>query len=235
MKYGEIVHGKFKKRLNRFIAEVEVQGKEERVHVKNTGRLKELLLPDANIVLEVSANSNRKTRCSLIGVEKNKRWVNIDSQAPNQTVLEAVQDGLISEIGDVLSVKKEVTYGTSRFDIAFEKEKAKGFIEVKGVTLEREGIALFPDAPTQRGTKHVLELATAAQEGYESIILFLIQLDGCHAFVPNWETDTTLANALCYAKEHGVQILAYDTIVNEKELILNKEIPVYLSQDKFPF
>lgn len=235
MKYGEIVPGKFKKRLNRFIAEIEVQDKIEQVHVKNTGRLKELLLPNANVVLEVSDNPNRKTRYSLIGVEKSNRWVNIDSQAPNETVFEAVREGLVDEIGAVQSVKREVKYKTSRFDLAFEKETKKGFVEVKGVTLEREGIALFPDAPTQRGTKHVLELAKASEEGYECVILFLIQLTGCHAFIPNNKTDPSFTEALHFAKEKGVQILAYDAVVSEKELLINKKVPVYLTREELPF
>ena len=229
MKYSEVIRGQFITRINRFVSEVSIQGEIERVHVKNTGRLKELLLPNANIALEVSDNPNRKTKYSLIAVEKNGHWVNIDSQAPNQVAFDAVHKGIIKEIGNVQSVKREVTFGSSRFDLAFAKESQKGYIEVKGVTLEREGIALFPDAPTQRGTKHVLELAKASKEGYDCSILFLIQIKGCHTFVPNWETDPTFANALHFAAEQGVRILAYDTIVKEDELLLDKEIPVDLS------
>lgn len=229
MKYGQIIHGQFIKRINRFISEVLIQGEIERVHVKNTGRLKELFVSNAKVVLEVSNNPNRKTKYSLIAVEKNGQWVNVDSQAPNQVAFEAVQKGHIKEIGTVQSLKREVTYGSSRFDLAFEKEQQKGFIEVKGVTLEREGIALFPDAPTQRGTKHVLELAKASKEGYDCSVLLLIQLKGCHTFMPNWETDPEFANALRLAAEQGVRILAYDTIVREDGLIFDKEIPVNLS------
>lgn len=228
VKYGEIVKGQFEKRVNRFIAEVYIEGIKERVHIKNTGRLKELFLPGAEVLLAVSDNPNRKTKYSLISVLKGDLWVNIDSQAPNTVGFEALEEGKIIEVGNVDLVKREVKYGASRFDLYFMQGDSEGFIEVKGVTLEREGVAMFPDAPTTRGTKHVLELAKAAQEGYKCAVLFIVQIKGCHKFVPNRETDPAFADALLQAAEAGVQILAYDTIVEEDGMIINSTVPVEL-------
>ncbi|MBM7609093.1 sugar fermentation stimulation protein A [Lysinibacillus composti] len=228
MKYEKIVHGQFDQRINRFIAEVTIDGGKERVHVKNTGRLKELFLPGADVLLEETNNPNRKTKYSLTAVMKQGRWVNIDSQAPNKVAFEAVRNGKIAEIGEVTAIKREVTYGASRFDLYFEQGDQKGFIEVKGVTLEKEGIAMFPDAPTTRGTKHVLELAKAVEEGYKCAILLVVQLKGCQEFVPNRETDPAFADALLQASEAGVQILAYDSVVTEDGLVLDQAIPVNL-------
>lgn len=229
MKYQNIVHGKFQKRMNRFIAEVEIEGIKERVHIKNTGRLKELFIPKTVVLLEESDNPDRKTKYSLVAVDKNGRWVNIDSQAPNKVAFEAMSEGEIVEFGIPTNLKREVTYGASRFDLYYEKDGKKGFIEVKGVTLEKDGIAMFPDAPTTRGTKHVLELAKAQQEGYQNAILLIVQLKGCHEFTPNRETDPAFADALLLAHQAGVQILAYDTIVVEDGLKINHSIPVKLS------
>ena len=228
MKYGEIIHGQFDKRLNRFIAEVIIEGITERVHIKNTGRLKELFLPGTEVLLESSNKPDRKTKFSLIAVQKNGQWVNIDSQAPNKVAFEALLEGKISEFGLVDTIKREVTYGASRFDLYFEQNNRKGFIEVKGVTLEQDGICSFPDAPTSRGTKHVLELAKAVQEGYLCAILLVVQLKGCQYFVPNRETDPQFADALLLAAQAGVKILAYDTIVTENEMVLDKSLPVHL-------
>jgi len=228
MKYGEIVRGKLIKRVNRFIAEISINGIEEDVHVKNTGRLKELLLPGAEVLMECSNNPNRKTRYSLIAAAKNDIWVNIDSQAPNAIAFEALRAGKLKEFGSVTYIKKEVTYENSRFDLYYEKEDEKGFIEVKGVTLEKNGIAMFPDAPTKRGVKHVLELAKSAEDGYSAAILFIVQMKGCQAFVPNRDMDEAFADALLKALQQGVRILAYDSIVKEDELLLDRPIPVHL-------
>ena len=240
LKYGQIVYGKLNKRINRFIAEVYIDGVIEQVHIKNTGRLKELLLSNAHVVLEVSDNPTRKTRYSLIAVAKDSNWVNIDSQAPNAVAFEAMKAGKLQEFGAVQLVKKEVTYGKSRFDLYFEKlsEKLsdngckgidKGFIEVKGVTLNQDGIAMFPDAPTSRGTKHVLELIEAVNAGYTCAILFLVQIQGCHTFSPNRTMDAKFADAVLEASRQGVQILAYDSIVKENELLIGEQLPVCLS------
>ena len=228
MKYGKMVKGRLIRKVNRFIAEVTIDGKKEAVHIKNTGRLKELLQPDAEVLLELSNNPKRKTRFSLIAAVKNGNLVNIDSQAPNAVVFEALNEGKLQEFGLVDMVKREVTYGDSRFDLYFENGEDRGFIEVKGVTLEENGIAMFPDAPTARGTKHLLELAKAVQEGYRCTILFVVQMKSCQLFVPNMEMDPIFADALLYAKQQGVRILAYDAIVREDELVLDQPVPVCL-------
>lgn len=226
MKYEKIVHGQFLKRLNRFNAEVIINGVKEQVHIKNTGRLRELLLPDVEVILELSNNPNRKTRYSLIAVEANREWVNIDSQAPNAVAFEALKAGKLLELGLPSMIKREVTYRDSRFDLYFEREGKKVFIEVKGVTLAKNGMAMFPDAPTTRGTKHLVELSKAVQDGYEGVILFVVQRSGCHGFSPNHEMDQDFATALLDASRRGVQVLAYDAIVKEDELLLDKPLPV---------
>lgn len=228
VKYHEVAHAIFLKRVNRFIAEVQINGTTEQVHVKNTGRLKELLIEGAEVVLEPSRNPNRKTKYSLIAVKANDRWVNIDSQAPNPVAFEALEDGKVAELGQLSLLKREVRYGDSRFDIAFLRGEQEGFIEVKGVTLAKNGIAMFPDAPTTRGTKHLKELVRAVQDGYVGAVLFVIQMEGCQGFTPNFEMDMTFSDALLEASKKGVQILAYDSIVNEDKMILHKSLPVYL-------
>lgn len=227
MKYNQILEGTFSKRVNRFIAEVHINGQVERVHVKNTGRLKELFIEGARVILEDSNNPNRKTKYSLIAVEKEGRWVNIDSQAPNKVAYEAVQLHQIKEIPENVQVKREVTFGNSRFDLYFEGNE-KGFMEVKGVTLEVDGIARFPDAPTTRGTKHIYELIKATEVGYIGMILFLIQINGCTCFKPNRDTDPNFCDALLEAKERGVKIIAYDTIVTADGMVINKPVPIDL-------
>lgn len=229
MKYHNVVHARFGKRLNRFIAEVNINGMNQQVHIKNTGRLKELLKTNVDVLMERSTNPNRKTKFSLIAVEKDGRWVNIDSQAPNLVAFEALKAGKIMQVGLPDTVKREVTFGQSRFDLYFEKDDRKGFMEVKGVTLEKDGVAMFPDAPTSRGTKHVLEMIKAVQEGYIGMILFVIQMKDCRSFSPYWKMDRAFAKALQKASEEGVKILAYDSIVYEDKIVIDQPIPVYLS------
>jgi len=226
--YKKIKKANFHRRLNRFVAEVYLDEQIEKVHVKNTGRLKELLLPNAEVLLEESDQPNRKTKFSLIAAKKGNLWVNIDSQAPNIVAYEAISGGEIAEIRNLRQLKKEVKYGDSRFDLYFETEQEKGFVEVKGVTLEKDGVAMFPDAPTARGTKHVWELAKAVSEGYKGIILFIIQLEGCRYFTPNSETDPSFTDALVQASRQGVRILAYETHVDEHQMSIGKQIPVIL-------
>lgn len=228
MNYKKIKKANFHRRLNRFVAEVYLDEQIEKVHVKNTGRLKELLLPNAEVLLEESDQPNRKTKFSLIAAKKGNLWVNIDSQAPNTVAYEAISGGEIAEIRNLRQLKKEVKYGDSRFDLYFETEQEKGFVEVKGVTLEKDGVAMFPDAPTARGTKHVWELAKAVSEGYKGIILFIIQLEGCRYFTPNSETDPSFTDALVQASRQGVRILAYETHVDEHQMSIGKQIPVIL-------
>ena len=202
MKYNNIIHGKFHSRPNRFIAKVWIDGILETVHVKNTGRCKELLLPDAEVVLEVCDNPTRKTKYDLIAVYKNNiGWINIDSQAPNKVVKEWLMKQHYTYI------KPEYTYGNSRVDFYMEKESDKYLMEVKGCTLEIDGIGYFPDAPTTRGVKHLLELSTAAKEGYHCIAAFVIQMEGIQEVRPNITTHKEFADALTIAKEAGVEVL----------------------------
>ncbi|PKM57246.1 MAG: DNA/RNA nuclease SfsA [Firmicutes bacterium HGW-Firmicutes-3] len=211
MRYKNIVEGIFVKRLNRFIAIVLIDGKPEEVHVKNTGRCQELFIKGAKVYLERSNNPNRKTGYSLISIYKGDILVNIDSQVPNQVVYEALVAGEIKEIGQVSYASREVTYGTSRFDIYYEKGIEKGFIEVKGVTLEDAGLALFPDAPTLRGTKHINTLMKAKEEGYKNYVCFLIQMDNIHRFRPHHERDMVFADSLYQAIRMGLGLLVYNS------------------------
>ena len=189
MRYNDVIEAEFVKRPNRFIAEVIIDGRPESVHVKNTGRLKELLVEGVRVILEKSKNPSRKTQYSLIAVYKGREIVNIDSQAPNLAAYEALASGVITEIGEPDKVRREVKYGNSRFDLYYEKNGQCGFVEVKGVTLDVNGTARFPDAPTERGAKHVRELIKAHEEDYECSVLFVIQMKNIKSFEPNYNTD----------------------------------------------
>ena len=228
MEYKNTREAIFLKRPNRFIAIVLIDGVEETVHVKNTGRCKELLIEGAKVILEKSDNINRKTKYSLIAVYKGDVLINMDSQVPNAVVAEALKGGMILEIGDVSFIKREVTYSNSRFDIYYEKGEKKGFIEVKGVTLERDGVALFPDAPTIRGSRHVYEMIKAKQEGYEANIILLIQMTGVEYFTPNSEMDKEFAKALKLANGKGVNIMAYCSVVRENSIYFGERIEIRL-------
>lgn len=231
MKYNKIVEAIFLKRPNRFIAEVLIDGKKETVHVKNTGRCKELLIPRAKIILEdCSHNLNRKTKYSVIAVWKDDMLVNMDSQVPNKVVFNALEEGKIKDMPHISHMKKEVTFGKSRFDIYFENKVEKGFIEVKGVTLEKNSIAMFPDAPTERGAKHALEMIEAVKKGYKGIIFFLIQMRKPYLFRLNWEMDPKFSKAVKMASENGVEIIAYDSRVSPKGISIGNEIEIDLSK-----
>lgn len=227
MKYNKIVEGIFLERPNRFIAKVLIDGKEETVHVRNTGRCKELLIPGAKIILEdCSHNVNRKTKYSLIAVWKANKLINMDSQVPNKVVFDAIEQDHINNISNVSFIKREVTFGKSRFDIYFESGDKRGFVEVKGVTLEKDGISMFPDAPTDRGRKHVLEMIEAVKEGYRGIIFFLIQMDKVNLFKLNWEMDPKFSQAVKLASENGVEIMAYDAIVSPNSISIGNDIDI---------
>jgi sugar fermentation stimulation protein A len=228
MKYNHIIQGIFIKRINRFVAHVWIDGIEEVVHVKNTGRCKELFIPGTTVILERAQNPERKTRFSIIAIYKGKQLINIDSQVPNQVAFEALQRGRIVQIPDVDRVKKEVTYGNSRFDLYFESEASRGFIEVKGVTLEEDGLVMFPDAPTLRGTKHVMEMIKAVENGYKGYIFFLIQMKGVKHFSPNGKTDPAFSAALRLAVQKGVILLAYDSLVREDEIVIGDQVDIVL-------
>lgn len=228
MKYINIVQGIFIKRVNRFIAHVLINETEHVVHVKNTGRCKELLIPGAVVILEPAKNPERKTAFSLIAVYKGERLINMDSQVPNHVVFEGIQAERIPEIGLATKLKKEVTYGKSRFDIYFESGEQKHFIEVKGVTLEEEGTVMFPDAPTLRGAKHIYEMIKAVEAGYGGTIFFLIQMKNVQYFKPNAATDKEFSKALTLAAAKGVRLLAYDSFVCENEIVLGDRVPILL-------
>lgn len=231
MIYPKIIHGVFLKRPNRFIAHVLVNNVEEVVHVKNTGRCQELLIPGVKVILEdCSHNKNRKTKYSLIAVYKGSKLINMDSQVPNKVIFDALSKGLIEEVQNIKNLKKEKTYKNSRFDIFFEMSDKSSFLEVKGVTLENNGIAMFPDAPTKRGTKHILEMIDALNNGYGAFILFLIQMKGPKVFRPNWNTDPDFSRALLKAKEAGVEILVYDSIVKENSISIGSPVTLDLSK-----
>lgn len=228
--YKEVKKGIFLERPNRFIARVMVDGNEETVHVKNTGRCRELLINGATVYLSVSDNPLRKTRYDLIGVEKvtsrGTIKVNMDSQIPNDAVNEWLHRGNLFSEGAV--IRREVFYGKSRFDFYIEDDNRRIFLEVKGVTLENDGVVSFPDAPTERGIKHINELASAVAEGYEGYILFVVQMKNVSYFTPNYNTHPEFGKALKIARENGVKILAYDCIVTEDSMVIDKEIEVIL-------
>lgn len=224
MKYKSIARGRFIARPNRFIAYVEIDGATEVCHVKNTGRCKELLIEGAEVILEVSDNPKRKTKYDIIAVYKGNVLINMDSQAPNRVAAEWLRGGGYFE-GPTL-VKPECTYGGSRFDFYLEAGERRAFVEVKGVTLEENGVAMFPDAPTERGVKHLKELMAAKEEGYEACALFVIQMKGCSRFVPNRATHPEFAKALALVKNSGVDVLAVDCKVGEDSLIIDRAVPV---------
>ena len=226
MKYSSIIKAKFISRPNRFIAYVDVEGKKEIAHVKNTGRCKELLIPNTTVYLFVSDNPNRKTKYDLITVKKNSFLINMDSQAPNNAVEEWLKSGNLFSKNAL--IKREYTYKKSRFDFFVEDGKHKVFIEVKGVTLEKDGIAYFPDAPTERGIKHIQELEKSLNEGYEAIILFVIQMEKVTKFKPNDETHKAFGDALRKASASGVKVLAMNCLITSDSMLINKSVKVEL-------
>ena len=225
MKYGKMVKGIFLSRPNRFIAKIEIAGKEETVHVKNTGRCRELLPPGAEVWCEVSNNPNRKTKYDLITVRKGDRLINMDSQAPNAAAMEWLLSGGLGQVEDL---KPETFHGDSRFDFSFTLDGKPCLMEVKGVTLENDGVCAFPDAPTERGVKHIQGLIRAAKEGYGAYILFVIQMADVKYLHPNDATDPAFGAALREAAENGVQILAMDCAVTPDTMELRLPVLVKL-------
>ncbi|MCM1189282.1 MAG: A/G-specific adenine glycosylase [bacterium] len=230
MKYGEIIQGKFVQRPNRFVAYVELCGKTEKVHVKNTGRCRELLVPGASVYLERSGNAGRSTEYDLVAVEKGERLINMDSQAPNRVAGEWLRSGGL--FPEPTFVRPETVYGHSRFDFYVETKEEKIFIEVKGVTLEEGGVVRFPDAPSERAVKHVEELIEAKHDGYRVFVLFVIQMEGVEYFTPNRDTHPEFAEALCRAAGEGVEILAYDCKVTPSSMTLNRPVRVRLEAEE---
>ena len=223
MKYSNIVEGQFISRPNRFIAKVNIDGTEHTVHVKNTGRCKELLVPGCTVYLEKSSNPARKTQYDLISVVKDKRVINMDSQAPNAVFADWVR----KQFPDAV-IKREKTYKDSRFDCYIETAGAKAFVEVKGVTLEENGHVRFPDAPTERGIKHINGLIDAVQNGYSAAVFFVIQMEDVKSFSPNYDTHPRFGQALKQAQAAGVQICAYSCKVTPDTLEIDSPVPVIL-------
>jgi len=262
MKYDKITEGKFITRINRFVAHVQVDGAEQKVHVKNTGRLRELLVSGATVYLQKHDDPKRSTAWSLIGVKKGDRVVNIDSQAPNKAIYEwlaaymhmpgvpaaasehntfslkatcpgtfagsATPAAILLPDEKITSIRPEYACMGSRFDFLIETDKRKILMEVKGVTLEEDGTALFPDAPTDRGVRHITELCGSMEDGYYPVIAFVIQMDGVRQFSPNAKTHKEFADALVSAHEQGVRIIALDCEVTVDSIVIRDFVDIAL-------
>lgn len=226
MVYKNVKNGKFISRPNRFIAEVEVEGRTEICHVKNTGRCRELLIPGADVYLHLSDNPERKTKYDLITVYKDGEPVNIDSQAPNKVFGEWVAGG--NYFKNVKTIKPECRYKNSRFDFYIETDEEKIFIEIKGVTLEENGTVLFPDAPTERGLKHIRELIECTNDGYKAYIFFIVQMEKCRYFTPNRKTHPEFADALKEAEKQGVNIRCLNCRVEPDRLEIDDFVNIKL-------
>ena len=226
MTYDNILSATFLSRPNRFIAHVEVNGKLKIAHVKNTGRCKELLIPGTKVILQKFDDPKRKTAYDLINVYKGERLINMDSQAPNKVFLEYLKSG--QYIGGITHIKSEAKYGSSRFDFYVDTGNRKIFIEVKGVTLEENGVSMFPDAPTERGIKHLKELSHCLSDGYEANVVFVVQMSGTRYFTPNNKTHPAFGETLVVAEKAGVKVSAFDCVVTENSLAISKSVMVKL-------
>lgn len=225
MKYGNMVPGRFLVRPNRFIAHVEIDSQVEVCHVKNTGRCKELLQPGAEVWCQQADNPNRKTKYDLITVQKGNRLINMDSQAPNTAAGEWLKAG---GLGQIEALRPETFHGDSRYDFSFIKDGKTCFLEVKGVTLENEGICAFPDAPTERGARHLRGLTRAVKDGFGAYVLFVIQMKDVKYLHPNDRTDPEFGKALREAAAAGVQVLAVDCRVREDAMTIDQPVEVRL-------
>ena len=222
--YEQVIPAQFISRPNRFIARVRIDGREETVHVKNTGRCRELLVPGARVWLAEGANPARKTRYDLVAVKKGEMLVNMDSQAPNKAAAEA----LPRLFPGLTGLRPEAVFGDSRLDFCADLSDKKLYVEVKGCTLEEDGVALFPDAPTERGVKHLRELENAVRAGHAAALLIVIQMKGVRVFRPNRRTHPAFAEALLHARDAGVQVLARDCLVTPDSLTLDQAVEVEL-------
>ena len=225
MRYENMVPGVFLARPNRFIAHVQIHGQAQICHVKNTGRCKELLQPGAEVWCQQAANPNRKTKYDLITVRKGHRLINMDSQAPNIAVGEWLAGG---GLGKIEALKPETFHGDSRYDFSFVKDGKTCFLEVKGVTLETDGVCAFPDAPTDRGAKHLRGLTQAVKDGYGTYVLFVIQMEDVKYLHPNDSTDTAFGIALREAADNGVQVMAVDCHVTKDSMTIGSPVEVRL-------
>lgn len=226
MRYQAVKRGRFLTRPNRFIAHVEVDGRTEVCHVKNTGRCRELLLPGVPVYLEPSANPARKTKYDLIAVEKGNLLINMDAQAPNKVFGEWAAGG--NFLPGLTLIRPEFTWEDSRFDFLLEDERGKIFVEVKGVTLEEDGEVRFPDAPTERGVKHLHGLRRAVEQGHRAAVFFVVQMKGVTRFRPNDATHPAFGAALREAAENGVGVYAYDCLVTPDSLTIDAPVPILL-------
>jgi len=224
--YENMTSGIFLRRPNRFIAHVELGGQEELCHVKNTGRCRELLPAGAQVWCQKSDNPNRKTAYDLITVQKGSRLINMDSQAPNAAAREWLEQG---GLGEISQLRAETFHGDSRFDFSFLKDGKRCFLEVKGVTLENDGVCAFPDAPTQRGAKHLKGLAKAVADGFGGYVLFVVQMADVKYLHPNDATDPAFGAALREAAAAGVRVLAVECDITENSMSVSKEVPVILT------
>ena len=231
MKYNKMIKAKFIERPNRFVAYCDINGEVEKIHVKNTGKCKELLVPGYEVYLEESNNPARSTKYSLIAVKKGDRLINMDSQVTNKIVYESLEGKSLILPGfdeDITLIKPEKTYGNSRFDVYIEGKTKKAFIEVKGCTLEIDGVVKFPDAKTERGVKHVKELIKAREEGYLAYIILVTQMEDVLYFTPNVDMHKEFGDVLKEADEKGVKVLAYDSKVEIDNIVLNNPVKVIL-------
>lgn len=226
MRYGTVIPGRFVDRPNRFVAHVETAEGLQTVHVKNTGRCRELLLPGAAVYLERGTSPARKTAFDLIAVEKGERLINMDAQAPNKVFGEWVRGG--GFLPGVMAVRPEFTFGESRLDFCLETPQGPCLVEVKGVTLEEGGAARFPDAPTERGVKHIRELQRAAEAGLGAVLFFVVQMEGIRSVAPNDETHPAFGAALREAAERGVRVCAWDCAVTPESIAIRRPVPVIL-------
>ena len=226
MRYQHVISGRFVDRPNRFIAHVETADGLQTVHVKNTGRCRELLLPGATVYLEVCPTPSRKTAYDLIAVKKGERLINMDAQAPNKVFEEWAASG--GFLPGVTAVRREYVYGDSRLDFCLDTEKGPHLVEVKGVTLEEGNRARFPDAPTQRGVKHIKELQIAAEKGLDATLFFVVQIENIDCVSPNDDTHPAFGEALREAVAHGVNVCAYDCAVRPDSLQIRRPVPVIL-------
>lgn len=227
MLYSNVIQAQFLSRINRFVARVLLDGQDLTVHVKNTGRCRELLVPGATVFLAAAENPNRKTAYDLIAVQKGALLVNMDSQAPNQVFREWVEQG--GYVQNVTEIHPEYTYGDSRFDFCLKQGENNHLVEIKGVTLEENGVARFPDAPTERGVKHINGLIAAREQGYECTICFVVQMSPVNWLEPNDRTHPAFGEALRRAAAAGVHVMAVDCAVTPDSLSIGSRVPVHLT------
>lgn len=239
MDYTLVKKARFLERPNRFIARCQLEGQEVLAHVPNTGRCRELLLPGCTVYLRDYRGEKklaRKTDFSLLSVEKGPLLINMDSQAPNRLAWEGLGEGRIrlplEEGEELLSLRREVVWGQSRFDLLAHSSKRDWYVEVKGVTLEEEGVARFPDAPTERGLRHVQELCRVRESGCGAALLFIVQLKGPSCLEPNWQTHRAFGEALRQAREAGVALLCYDCVVSPQRVTVSQPLPICLEEKR---